>query len=128
MHRVWHSQMPIKLTTSSVQNESWGKFIFPSWIISSAVQWWFFCLTFVYTEIDSAPNLHFETLIHVYVNSTKERWVSSSLPCRKMNHIVELKTYFHATLDYNPTVWGGTCWKWNFASYWTLNHGKGWGN
>lgn len=43
----------------------------------------------------------------------------------KMNHIVELKTYFHATLDYNPTVWGGTHWKWNFGTYWTLNHCKG---
>lgn len=47
------------------------------------------------------------------------------LPWRKMNHIVELKTYFHATLDYNPTVWGGTHWKWNFGTYWTLNHCKG---
>jgi len=37
----------------------------------------------------------------------KERWVSSCLPYlpwHKMNHIVELKTYFHATLDYNPSV------------------------
>jgi len=57
----------------------------------------------------------------------KERWVSCCLPYlpwHKMNHIVELKTYFHATLDYNPTVWGGTHWKWNFG-YWTLNHCKG---
>lgn len=47
------------------------------------------------------------------------------LPWCKMNHIVQLKTYFHATLDYNPTVWGGTHWKWNFGTYWTLNHRMG---
>lgn len=44
------------------------------------------------------------------------------LPWCKMDHIVHLKTYFHATLDYNPTAWGGTHWKWNFGTYWTLNH------